>query len=113
MQTVRGFAKFEATRYWNHDLSSDENEEMASAIKEVARKWAMRTHDSLPLVLQIAVLRSLDMRLDRIDGAYKAQLVKAVEECAGRKLKEFEQDRYIMATQTKDDGTPEGRLEEL
>jgi hypothetical protein len=113
VQTVRGFAKLETSRYWNHDLSSDENEEMASGIKEVARKWAMRTHDSLPLVLQTAILRGLDMRLDRIDAAYKAQLVKAIEQCAGRKLKEFEQDRCIMATQTKDDGTPEGRLEEL
>jgi hypothetical protein len=33
------------------------------------------------------------MRLDHIDAAYKAQLIKMIAECASRKLKEFEQDR--------------------
>jgi hypothetical protein len=32
------------------------------------------------------------MRLDHIDAAYKAHLIKVIAECASRKLKEFEQD---------------------
>jgi hypothetical protein len=33
------------------------------------------------------------MRLDQINTAYKTQLVGVIEQCAIRKLKEFEQDR--------------------
>jgi hypothetical protein len=74
-------------------LSDDENEELSNAIKESARKWATQTHANLPRTLQPEVARNLKMRLDHIDAAYEAQLVKVIEECALRKLKEFEQDR--------------------
>jgi hypothetical protein len=77
----------------SQDLSDDENEELSNAIKEVARKWATRTHASLLRALQTTVARNLDMRLDYVDMAYKAQLIKVIEQCAVRKLQEFEQDR--------------------
>jgi hypothetical protein len=91
--TVRGIAEGGAKKYQSQDLSDDENEELASAIKEAARKWALRTHAGLPKALQTAVVRTLDMRLDQINTAYKTQLVGVIEQCAIRKLKEFEQDR--------------------
>ena len=53
----------------------------------------MRTHDKLPEALQTTVVEGLDMRLDHIDSAYKAHLTKLIEQCAARKLMEFEQDR--------------------
>jgi hypothetical protein len=90
---VRGVAEAEAKKYQSQNLSDDENDELASAIKEVARKWAVRTHAGLPKALQTAVVRNLDMRLDQIDTAYKTQLVEVIEQCAIRKFDEFEQDR--------------------
>lgn len=79
-------------RSQNQDLNDDETDELSNAIKEAARKWAIRTYDSLPLALQMTVARSLDMRLDYIDVAYQARLTQAIEQCANRKLYEFAQD---------------------
>lgn len=79
----------------NHvpDLNTDEKEELTSAIKEAARKWALRAHDGLPPPLQATVERGLNMRLDHIDTPYTRQLFDVVRECATRKLDEFIQDR--------------------
>lgn len=89
----------------------DEFEELSSAIKEASRKWAMRTHDALPHALQTAVARSLDMRLDHIDAAYPAQLVKAIEQCAIRKLDEFAQDRVSTKSAEQRDGKGRSSLQ--
>jgi hypothetical protein len=93
--TARGFAEAEALKAQNHipDLNTDEKEELTSAIKEAARKWALRAHDGLPPPLQTTVERGLDMRLDRIDTPYTKQLFDVIRECASRKLDEFIQDR--------------------
>ncbi|KAH5278210.1 hypothetical protein HBI70_084340 [Parastagonospora nodorum] len=93
--TVRGFAEAEALKAQNHvpDLNTDEKEELTSAIKEGARKWALRAHDGLPPPLQTTVERGLDMRLDHIDTPYTRQLFDVIRECASRKLDEFIQDR--------------------
>ncbi|KAH7381204.1 hypothetical protein DE146DRAFT_624327 [Phaeosphaeria sp. MPI-PUGE-AT-0046c] len=93
--TVRDVVNMETSKYQNGELSTDENDELASAIKETARKWGMRTYDTLPRAVQATVVRSLDMRLDCIVGAQRVQLAKAIEECAVRKLNEFEQDRAM------------------
>lgn len=91
--SVRDFVNIKTSEYQSKELSSDESSELGSAIKEVARKWAIRTWDGLPKVYQATVARGLDMRLDHVEAAYKAQLVQVMEQCAGRKLEEFEQDR--------------------
>jgi hypothetical protein len=90
MRTTRETTYNEASKYRTDAISEDENEELNNAIKEVARKWAVRTYDGLPAVLQQGLERGLDLRLDCIDAAYTAQLVQAIGECATRKLKEFE-----------------------
>jgi hypothetical protein len=90
---VRDFVNIKTSEYQSKELSSDESEELESAIKEVARKWAIRTWDGLPKVHQATVTRGLDMRLDHIEAAYEAQLVQVIEQCTVRKLEEFEQDR--------------------
>jgi hypothetical protein len=69
-RTVRGVAESEAAKYRNHEIGTDENEEMVNAIRELARKWATRTYDNMPAALQAAHLRGLDMRLDYIDATY-------------------------------------------
>jgi hypothetical protein len=70
-------------------MHADEYDGLSNAIREVARKWANTTHDALPLALQTTVAPGLDMRLDHIDEAYTAQLIKEIEQCAIRKLDEF------------------------
>jgi hypothetical protein len=91
--TVRDVVNMEASKYQNGELSTDENDELASGLKETARKWAMRTYNALPRGVQATVARNLDLRLDLVQEGFKAQLAKAIEECALRKLNEFEQDR--------------------
>jgi hypothetical protein len=92
-RSVRGVAESESLKYRSQHLSNDENDELSNAIKESARKWATRTHAKLHRTLQTEVARNLDMHLDHIDTAYEAQLVNVIEECALRKLNEFQQDR--------------------
>lgn len=93
MLTVRDVVNMETGKYQNGELSVDENDELASGIKETSRKWAMRTYDALPRGVQATVARNLDLRLDLVQEGLKVQLAKAIEECAVRKLNEFEQDR--------------------
>lgn len=93
MLTVRDVVNMETGKYQNGELSVDENDELASGIKETSRKWAMRTYDALPRCVQATVARNLDLRLDLVQEGLKVQLAKAIEECAVRKLNEFEQDR--------------------
>lgn len=91
--TVREVVNMETTKYQNRELSTDENDELASALRETARNWALRTYDALPRDIQATVVRNLDMRFDHVGEALKVQLAKAIKECAVRKLDEFEQDR--------------------
>lgn len=90
---MRDFASVESNKYRSRDLSANENDELGYAIKSEARKWALRIHDALPLAVRTTVARGLEMRLDGIDKAYEAQLVKVIKECAIGKLQEFQQDR--------------------
>ncbi|KAF1912133.1 hypothetical protein BDU57DRAFT_533038 [Ampelomyces quisqualis] len=95
--TVRDLINTKTSEYQSKELSADESDELVSAIKEAARKWAMRTWDTLPNGYQKTVARGLDMRLDHIEAAYKAQLLEVLEQCAARKLGEFTQDRLDQA----------------
>jgi len=101
---LRNFYLVEAAKYQSADLTTDENEELANTIKEYARKWAGRVFKKLPEAIQTTVDKGLDMRLDHIDSAYKADLIKGIEKCAQKKLKEFEKDRAEMAGSPHDEG---------
>jgi hypothetical protein len=89
-RTVREATYTESSKHRTYNISKDENEELANKIIAMARKWAVRTYDSLPAILQQQLESGLDLRLDCIDAAYTAQLEQAIGECAARKLTEFD-----------------------
>ncbi|KAF2026557.1 hypothetical protein EK21DRAFT_73864 [Setomelanomma holmii] len=93
--TVRHLAETTADTHIaaNPHLSADETQELSSALKECARRWAARTHAKLPFALQRTVDRTLDMRLDHIDAVYKAHLERLLRERAEKKLGEFEDEK--------------------
>ena len=73
-------------------MDEDENEALTSTMKDAARKWGNHTHKKLDFATQNMVRPGLDMRLDKIDEAYKAELIKLLDKCAARKLQELAQD---------------------
>ncbi|CAO2647648.1 Nn.00g085700.m01.CDS01 [Neocucurbitaria sp. VM-36] len=91
--TVRAFAETEAAKYQDDTvMDDDENEALSSAMRDAARKWTYHNHDRKDVDTQNLVKRGLDMRLDKIDGSYKADLINVLNVCATRKLQELIHD---------------------
>ncbi|KAF1850189.1 uncharacterized protein K460DRAFT_270887 [Cucurbitaria berberidis CBS 394.84] len=93
LYTVRAFVEREAAKHRDDvAMDEDENEALFSAVKEAGRKWSNHTYNKLDVATQNLVRRGLDMRLDRIDEKYKAELATLLSDCAARKLQELAQD---------------------
>lgn len=89
-------------------MGEDENEALANTLKDAARKWGNQTYTKLDSATQNLVRRGLDMRLDKIDVAYKEELVKLLDERAEQKWKELveESATSTAATTLMAAGTP-------
>ncbi|KAH7069787.1 hypothetical protein BKA63DRAFT_519559 [Paraphoma chrysanthemicola] len=120
VQTLRLLAKnisikhtAQASKSFNPPLTTDESAEISSALDETARKWASATHAKLPAALQRTVDRGLDMRLDHVDAAYRAQVEKVLEERAAGKIAEYEEERRMIGGGEWDEGEDTGAVEDV
>jgi hypothetical protein len=90
MQTVRSFVEAQAMTYLQFVLlDKDEQDEFVSALKEVARKWAVQTYNSMAMAEHTGLIRGLDMCLNTIRPETRADLENVVAGCAARKLREL------------------------
>jgi hypothetical protein len=70
-------------------LDRDEQDELVSAIREVARKWAVQTYNDMAMAGRTDVIRGLDMCLNSVGPDRRAVLASVVAACATRKLEEL------------------------
>jgi hypothetical protein len=90
MQTVRSFVEDQAMTYQQFVLlDKDEQDEFVSVLKEVARKWAVQTYNSMVMAGHTGLVRGLDMCLNTTGPETRADLENVVAGCAARKLREL------------------------
>jgi hypothetical protein len=90
VQTVRSFIEDQAMTYLQFVLlDKDEQDEFVSALKEVARKWAVNTYNGMAMAGHTGLVRGLDMCLNTIGPESRADLENVVAGCAARKLREL------------------------
>jgi hypothetical protein len=70
-------------------LEKDEQDEFVSALKEVARKWAVQTYNNMTTAGHTDLVRGLDMRLSTVGPESRADLETIIAGCAARKLQEL------------------------
>jgi hypothetical protein len=76
-------------------LDKDERDEFVSALKEVARKWAIQTYNDMAMAGHTDVVRGLDLQISTIGLERRAMLENIVAECAARKLRELARESEL------------------
>ncbi|EOA88133.1 uncharacterized protein SETTUDRAFT_108172 [Exserohilum turcica Et28A] len=88
--TVRACVEQEARKYQNGILiDEDENKALLHAMESAALLWGKKTYRKLDPAMQQMLRTGLNLRLDKIDGAYMDELRDLMAEHADRMLKEL------------------------